>query len=122
MRIWIITVSAGLSLLGTLVAGIMTRQAVHDWDRYTVAFAEIDCTPPPGQERRDFLAEVQYLAGMPDRSSVLDEDLAPRIAEAFARHPCVEEVERVSLLPGRKVSVRLQFRVSPRGPSVATAR
>jgi hypothetical protein len=122
IRIWIITASAGLSVLAVLSIGVVAREAVHDRDRFTVSFAEINCTPPPGQERHDFLAEVQYLAGMPDRSSILEEGLASRIADAFARHPCVEEVDRVALLPDRPVSVRLRFRVSPREPSVATAR
>lgn len=122
LRVCIITSIAGLSLLGVLIAGMATREAVRNWDRYTVSFAELECTTPPGLVRHDFLAEVQYLAGMPDRLSVLEEGLTSRIADAFARHPCVEEVEKVSLLPDRPISVRLRFRVSPREPSVATAR
>jgi hypothetical protein len=120
LRIWIVTLTAGFSLLGTLVAGMVTRQAVQDWERYSAAFAEIECNPPAGQERREFLTEVQYLAGMPDRLSVLEEGLASRIADAFAHHPLVDNVEKVTLLPTHRVSVRLHFRIS-RESSVATA-
>jgi hypothetical protein len=121
MRIWIVAAGAGLSLLGILVAGKLTGDTVRDWDRYRIAFADIACTPPPGQERGDFLAEVQYLAGMPDRLSLLEENLAGRLADAFARHPRVEEVEQVTLLPPRRVNVRLRFRDGPRQSAVANA-
>ena len=110
LRAWLVPLLAGLSLLAVFVAGPFTRDAVRNWDRYTVAFSEIDCEPPPGQERPDFLAEVQYLAGMPDRLSVLDEDLAAQLADAFGRHPRVENVAAVVVLPKRKVYVRLRFR------------
>jgi hypothetical protein len=121
LRIWVVTVGAGLLLLGVVVAGKLTRDAVCNWDRYNIAFAAIDCTSPPGQDRLDFLAEVQYLAGMPNRLSVLDAGLASRIADAFARHPFVEKVEKVSILPTRQVKVRLHFRI-PERPSAAPQR
>lgn len=119
MRVWVVSLAAVLSLLGVCLAGTFTREAVRNWDRYTFAFAAIDCTPPTGQERVDFLTEVQYLAGMPNRLSVLDDGLASRIADAFARHPCVEKVEIVLILPTRQVSIRLRFR-SPGKPPAAT--
>jgi hypothetical protein len=122
VRAWMVTVSAGLSLLGVLIAGKLTRDAARNWDRYTVAFAAIECTPPPGQERLDFLTEVQYLAGMPNHLSVLDEGLASRIADAFARHPCVEKVEKVIVRPTRQVSVRLQFRIPGRSRAAVDQR
>lgn len=118
VRAWFVTLLAGLSLLTILVAGPLTRDAVRNGDRYTVAFSDIDCEPPPGQERPDFLAEVQYLAGMPNRLSVLDEDLAAQLADAFAHHPRVEKVEAVTVLPKRQVHVRLRFR-TPTHPAAA---
>jgi len=111
IRAWVVTLVAGLSLLAVFVAGNLTREAVRHWDRYTVAFSDIDCEPPPGQERLGFLAEVQYLSGMPQRLSVLDEDLGARLADAFARHPRVEKVEEVVISPKCELHVRLRLRV-----------
>jgi hypothetical protein len=36
-------------------------------------FAQIDCAPPPGMTREDFLKEAQYLAELPDRLDLNDE-------------------------------------------------
>ena len=110
VRAWVVTLVAGFSLFAVLVAGSFTRDAVRTWERYTVAFSDIDCEAPSGQERLGFLAEVQYLSGMPSRLSVLDEDLGRNIADAFARHPRVEKVEEVVVLPKRELHVRLRFR------------
>ena len=110
IRAWVVTAVAGLSLFAVLVAGSYTRDAVRNWDRYTMAFSDIDCEAPSGEERLGFLAEVQYLSGMPSRLSVLDEDLGRHIADAFARHPRVEKVEEVVVLPKRELHVRLRFR------------
>jgi hypothetical protein len=110
--VWAVTLGIGFSLLAVLAAGKLTRDAVSNWDRYTFAFADIDCTPPPAQARQSFLAEVQYLAGIPDRFSILDEDTATHIAEAFAHHPWVEKVEGIIVEPAtRQVQARLCFRV-----------
>ncbi len=100
----------GLFLLGILAVGQRTRDQIRDQDRYALAFADIACNPPPAQEPAEFLAEVQYLAGMPDRLRLLDEDLTARLAEAFARHPWVAQVERVALVPPRQLEVRLVYR------------
>jgi hypothetical protein len=98
-------------LLAVITVGKLTRQSIQNWDRYTLAFTEIDCTPPPTQERAEFLGEVQQLAGLPERLSVLDPDLASRLAEALACHPYVEKVEQVVILPSRAVRVQLAYRV-----------
>src|SRR5207247_10015721 len=49
-------------------------------------------------------------AGRPDRLRLLDEDLPARLAEAFARHPWVEQVERVTVVPPRQLEVHLVYR------------
>ncbi len=100
----------GLFLLATIAVQAFARQHIRSWDRYTTAFADMDCLPPTAQDRAEFLAEVQYLAGMPDHFQILDRDLAPRLADAFARHPRVERVERVTILPPKQIQVRLVYR------------
>jgi hypothetical protein len=102
--------AAGLVVLGLIAAGRAARKHLRDADRFTTAFTDIDCVPPPGQGRQDFLSEVRYLAGLPDRLTLLDEDLPARLADAFARHPWVEKVARVERVPPRQVRVRLTYR------------
>jgi hypothetical protein len=101
---------AGLLLAGLIALGRSARDALRPQDRYAVAFADIECEPPPGEERAAFLGEVQYLGGMPERLAVLDEELPGRLAEAFARHPWVENVERVEVVPPGRVRARLTYR------------
>lgn len=101
-----------IALLGTVLwLGRRTRESVRDSDRYSLSFAEIDCPAPPGRDRGHFLAEVRYVAEEPERLRLLDDDLAKRLARAFARHPWVERVERVTVQPSRQVRVELSFRV-----------
>jgi hypothetical protein len=100
----------GLLVAGVFLLGKIARDHLRGLDRYTIAFAEIDCTPPAGQTRADFLDEVQYLTDLPDQLRLLDDDLPARLAEAFARHPWVEKVERVEIIPPRQVRVRLSYR------------
>jgi hypothetical protein len=109
-QVLVLGVGLGLVFVGLQRLGQATRDGVRHLDRYTAEFADLDCTPPPGGSRDDFLAEVQYLAGLPDRLRLLNDDLAPRLAEAFARHPWVEQVERVSVVPPGRVQVRLVYR------------
>jgi hypothetical protein len=112
---WLVVWSApvlGVAVILALVLalGRATRDQLRDRDRYTIAFNEIECSPPAGQKREDFLGEVQYLADAPDRLRLLDDDLPARLAEAFARHPWVAKVERVEIVPPRQVRVRLTYR------------
>jgi hypothetical protein len=100
----------GLVLAGIFALGQAARDHLRGLDRYTISFADIDCEPPPGEKREDFLGEVQYLADLPDRLRLLDEQLPARLAQAFARHPWVERVERVEVVPPRQIRVRLLYR------------
>jgi hypothetical protein len=100
-----------LSILGGVyILGNYTRQQIRCWQRYNVPFAAIHCEPPPGQDRAAFLAEVQYVSGLPDRFQMLDEDVLPRLQAAFAAHPWVEKVDQITVQPDKQVQVRLTYR------------
>jgi hypothetical protein len=102
--------AGGLVILGCwVVLGRQAADGLRGSDRYTVAFADIDCTPPAPFSRADFLGEVQYLSNLPDRLPLSDDQLANRLAAAFAAHAIVESVEHVEVLP-RRVRVALKFR------------
>ena len=103
-------VLVALFIGGLVVVGRAARDHLRQQDRYQLAFREIDCVPPPGVAKKDFLDEVQYLAGLSDRVQLLDDRLSATLGEAFARHPWVEKVERVEIAPAGAIKVRLSYR------------
>jgi hypothetical protein len=102
---------AAVFLVGLAFLGKLARDHLRHDQRYTIAFADIDCEPPPGTERGDFLDDVQYRSSLPNDLSLLDEDLAERLSGAFARHPWVAKVEAVETSSPRRVHVTLHYRV-----------
>jgi hypothetical protein len=102
--------AAALLLAGLVVLGRQALAQLYSHERYLFPFADIGCQPPPHLKRPQFLDEVQYVSGVPDTLHLLDEDLPRRLAEAFAKHPWVERVERVLIGPGHKIEVRLVAR------------
>lgn len=106
-------VIAGLLLLAVVIVfGWLTLQSLHGQPRYEVAFADIDCTPPPNLSRKDFLDDVQYIAHVPDSVCVLDDGLPARLSAAFAKHPWVEQVQSVEVNAPKRVHVRLTYRTA----------
>jgi hypothetical protein len=95
---------------GLLALAHFAQEQLRDRDRYTAAFADIDCTPPPPLARTAFLDEVQYLARLSGRLHLLDGDLPRRLAAGFAKHPWVAKVEQVEVTPAGRVAVRLAYR------------
>ena len=105
--------AAGLLLLAAVVlVGWLASQALRGQERYRIAFADIECTPPPHLTRAEFLDEVQYFAGMPDAVCVLDDGLPARLSAAFAKHPWVARVEAVEIVAPKRVRVRLTYRTA----------
>jgi hypothetical protein len=95
-----------------MVLGVMALHALRGQERYQIAFADIDCVPPPHESRPVFLDEVQYFAGLPNSVCVLDDGLPARLSAAFARHPWVDEVKGVEITAPRRVRVQLVYRVA----------
>jgi hypothetical protein len=110
LRLLLPPLLALLALLGIIVAGRSARDWLRQQDRYTFAIADIECAPPPGQDRAAFLGEVQYVASLPERLPLLDDDLSQRLKTAFARHPWVEKVRDVTITPPSRVRVQLVHR------------
>jgi hypothetical protein len=123
-QILVPVVGAGLLLFGLIALGKAARDRLRQHENYTLRIADIDCPSPPGLSRPEFLAEVEYVGRLPAHLPALDDDAATRLAAAFARHPWVEKVEEVRVLPPSGVRVRLAFRTpalavpQPAGPRV----
>jgi hypothetical protein len=96
-------------LLGLAAVGRWSRESLQQDPRYYFDFMAIDCTPPVGQSKREFLGEVQYLASLPNQLSLIGNDLAERLQGAFARHPWVEQVEKITL-SRQRIEVRMRYR------------
>jgi hypothetical protein len=101
-------------LLGSLIwAGRWGLEQIRGSDRYLVAFADIQCDPPPGLTKADFLDEVQYLSRLPKTLSLVDEKLQPQLREGFALHPWVAKVDDVEINPPKQIVIRMTYRKEP---------
>jgi hypothetical protein len=103
--------AVAILVCGLIFLGRRAAEQLRERERYTIAFADVDCNPPGALARGEFLGEVQFLAGWSsDQVCLLDEDLPARLAAAFAAHPWVEKVERVEVQVPH-VRVQLTHRV-----------
>jgi len=111
---WLVQLGLPLLAAAVLLAAViwLGRLARDDLRKYDVpyAFTQIECTPPPGMTREDFLKEAQYLAELPNRLDLYDETTAERVRQALAGHPWVERVREVRVSPDG-VSADVECRV-----------
>jgi hypothetical protein len=106
---------AGLAVTALVVAGVVAvgnaaRNALGPHDRYLLPFADVEAPAPPGMDRAEFLDEVRYLGPYPEKLNVLDPGLPELVREAFSRHRRVARVDKVQILPPKRVRVELTFR------------
>ena len=103
--------AVALAVGGVVAVGNAARDSLRPSERYLVPFSEIECPAPPGQNRIEFLGEVQYIdPPFPDRINILDPTLPDRLRAAFAKHWRVARVGKVTLVPPKRVQVELTFR------------
>jgi hypothetical protein len=88
----IVLVSGGVAL----AVWNQVREHVLGSSQYQVDPAEIRITPVPAWIRTDIRAEVIREASFNGPLSLLDKELTIRVASAFAAHPWIAHVERVS--------------------------
>jgi len=114
-RLWskplvVVLLSAGV-VAGLVFAGRWARDWLDRRGHFDIALADIQCPVPPGLTRAQFLSEVQYLGGLPDRISSVDAATMLRLATAFQQHPWVEQFESAHLrTPQQSPSVKLKLR------------
>lgn len=95
---------------GIIYLGNLARDHLREHEQYQIRFADIECQPPPGMKPGEFLDEVQYLSSMPAQLNLLEQQLPEKLAKAFGRHPWVEEVLKVQILPPAQIHVQLTYR------------
>lgn len=78
--------------------------------QYRLQTAQIEITAPPHWVPHDLAEQVTRRAGLPDELSLLDKDIARRVAEAFERHPWVKGQVRVSTSIPARMRVELEYR------------
>ena len=106
----------GIALLVALAGGVsyaawqQVREHVLGANEYQLDPQKIVVSPPPPWIRSDVKAEVIRDAGFNGPLSLLDSELTLRIASAFAAHPWVAHVERVSKRYPAGLEVVLSYR------------
>jgi len=95
---------------GWCLAWSRVRDYVLASDDYLVTPEQLEITPLPDWIHADVSAEVFRNASLDGPLSIMDDDLTRRIAEAFASHPWVAKVHRVTKRHPACVQVELDYR------------
>ena len=102
-----------------LVLGVVGQQVwrhvqsgMRQDPRYRVTAATIQTPPAPPWIRTDIRLEALRDAGLHGDLSILDppEQLQKRLASAFAFHPWVEQVGKITKQPPNRISIELAYR------------
>lgn len=95
---------------GWFIVWRRVRDRVLSSPDYVLGAEDIQTTPRPEWIRRDVAAEVFRDASLDGPLSIMDEGLAGRLAAAFALHPWVAKVVRVTKSHPARVEVELVWR------------
>ena len=79
-------------------------------EEFRLPSRDIAISTPPHWVPHDLVEQVLEQAELPDELSLLDKGLTERIAKAFAQHPWVEEVVRVTKSTPAEIKVELTYR------------
>jgi len=95
---------------GIIMAGRWGLEQLQGRDRYLLDFQDIECEPPVGMEKREFLDEVLFESRLPKRLNLLDAELPQHLRDGFLKHPWVERIEAVDIKPPKQIVVKLTHR------------
>lgn len=107
---WLTTALLAAFALGGFAMWRNTRGFVVEQDAYQVDPQDVEITATPSWIRSDVRDEALRAGGLDKSPSVLDGDLTERVSAAFAAHPWVERVDRVTKLHPARVEVDLVYR------------
>ena len=97
-------------LVGSHLVWKAVRPHVLSSDDYLVGPQKVEITPLPDWIHTDVRAEVFRNASLDAPLSIMDDDLAERISNAFSLHPWIAKVGQVKRLPLGRVTVELAYR------------
>lgn len=103
-------VAVGGVFAGLYYAGRWAGAEVAARERYAVPVDELRVNTPPHTPPAKFLTEVRLLGNLPDTVQAVDPALPAQLAEAFRKHPWVDDVTAVGVEPDGGVRVELKFR------------
>ncbi len=103
---------AGLGLLsgGVYLLWDQVRSRVSVEPEFLLDVEQINLTPPPKWIHSDIKAQVVREAGWGQKLSLLDERLTVKVAQAFALHPWIAKVQRVSKSKSTGLTVEVTYR------------
>jgi hypothetical protein len=102
---------AAVFLIGWFLIWRHVQQRIIASGEYAVTLDKVDVTPPPDWIRHtDIRREVFRNASLEGSLSILDDDLADRIYNAFASHPWVAKVRKVTKHAPDRITVELVYR------------
>jgi hypothetical protein len=106
-------------LLVLVSVGVLGFAALEAWKQYGASHAHVEAysvgpqgieiTPPPPWVRASIKSDVVRLGAL-ERVSLLETDTSRRVAQAFAMHPWVHHVQRVSKHYPATLKVDLTYR------------
>ncbi len=97
--------------LGAVIwAGRWGLEQLRGSDRYRADFSDIECDPPVGMKKQDFLDEVRFEAHLPRQFSILEAELPVMLRTGFAKHHWVEKVDSVEINSAKHIVVKLTHR------------
>ncbi len=86
------------------------REYIFTFGDYEVTPQKVEITPLPDWIHTDIRSEVFRNASLDGPLSIMDEDLAERVAGAFSLHPWVAKVRRVTKHHPARLVVELDYR------------
>ena len=87
-----------------------TREEILQGPGYRLTAKAIEITPTPPWIRTNITRDVQCTLDLAGRNNVLDPELPRTAGEAFAEHPWVREVKRVTVVAGPRLIAELVYR------------
>jgi len=112
-RSLVLTVLIVAALVGGWLAiwyGTSVRQYVLSSGEFIVTPQKVEITPLPPWIHSDVRGEVFRGVGLDEPLSIMDDDLAEQISNAFSLHPWVSKVHRVLKHHPARVEVELAYR------------
>ncbi len=109
-RVLITAAAAALVVGGIVYLGSYFRDPPRADPSHELSIIQVECEPPAGQTREAFLMEVHYYGQLPEKLDARDASLPEKLKAAFAKHPKVERVEKVTIVPPNRVRVEVVWK------------